>query len=708
MNNGLLIHHFIVMPDSENESLFQGFKQELIDKKYIIVLNSVMLYPKHIFEIFLSQQELIIFRNEIPAASITPVNLASLKQILPHLKNQPLITITHINEDLSFINELNFKVRPITIGLTKNDLITLKPNSNIFILDKELERRADDLFDIDYLNKTLAEIGIDNKKKLKLRINNWYKGKFISACHLITSPNEKVLLNLGFKFSENRFINGSHDINKCINLIIDSCSTTIEKAKIKNKECIVYSPGMYAELYNFNSLIWNRLKREIKEKEYRDFIFNAIFRNPNYSGYQIKDKKEIMWIENNDLIKNIFSSRRGELILTALSIDFLTINKNCVAIRLPNSINFQRGIINELDKLSKINTDKAKCNFDKKAKQLNNVLKEIIGDDFIDYIKNGFDSLTLCTDIPVEWVTFNKIPLMFTHEVSKINVTPGNMLMLQSIDHNKLVLKKEGLKKIKIIRSFKEDDQIKFFLENALKNFENIYDIFDFNIIDVQSESELIDAINNDITPILIFDCHGNHGGNESNGWLEIGSDQVDVWQLPCKHNISPIILLSACSTSAISGSHASVANGFISLGAITVLGTALPVNAIESAIFISRIIFRLSNYLDVICKMNLGIISWKTLISTFLKMSFSTDVLRYFKEKNMLEEDDFIRIHIESNTLINTYNENWFEYICQKVSDINNFSLNDVYDLVSEKYFFETMNYIQIGRPENILIDLE
>nr|ELR5102361.1 hypothetical protein [Providencia rettgeri] len=127
MNKITLIHHFIVMPESEFESPFQGFKQELLKHQYQIILNSVMLYPKNIIEIFLSQQELISFRDQLTLNSISPINLTTLKNIYPDLSELPFVTITHINEDLSFIDDFKFKNEPIIISLNESGTIKLTP-----------------------------------------------------------------------------------------------------------------------------------------------------------------------------------------------------------------------------------------------------------------------------------------------------------------------------------------------------------------------------------------------------------------------------------------------------------------------------------------------------------------------------------------------------------------------------------------------------
>ena len=204
---------------------------------------------------------------------------------------------------------------------------------------------------------------------------------------------------------------------------------------------------------------------------------------------------------------------------------------------------------------------------------------------------------------------------------------------------------------------------------------------------------------------MVVFDCHGNHGGKTEHGWLSIGKEKVDVWQLANVARMPPIVLLAACSTHPIDGSHASVANGLLRSGVLSVLGTYAPVNSAHTAILVARLLFRVEIFLPLITKHRSC--TWREIVSGFFRMSYTTDVLRDLTQTHkLITEEQFHNIHMQANTDINSGEPLWLERIQQNVMEATGKNEIEIKTLWAQHFqFAETMLFTQLGRPENIII---
>ncbi|MDT8853306.1 hypothetical protein RN053_22610 [Pantoea dispersa] len=438
------------------------------------------------------------------------------------------------------------------------------------------------------------------------------------------------------------------------------------------------------------------------------FLIDGILKNPNYSSTPIIGEivEEIASVIHNPVFKSIASTRMYELKLTTLAISFLALQKRVPAIRLPNGVNHFLGKLQKLESIS-IDIGINDSEFQVKFKGLNTLMRRRLGKKLRDYISVNFNSISLVCDTPLDWFRFGELPLMLTHEISRINSTPGNILLQNASIYPMVNMNASELKKILVLRSFSFGEDIKFTLERALDVVLGNYKDIDIQIVDVQSEAEMISALNQFDGAVLVMDCHGDHGGTKKNGWLHLGEDEVDIWHLPKDVRIPPIVILSACLTSAISGSHASVANGFLKNGAVSVVGTLLPVNAIDSGVFVGRLLYRLTEFPKVL-KKEFSHVTLRTLISLFLRMSYTTDVLRAFQISAVINPDDYERIHSLVNNEINSFNSDWNERMIDELFKSSHYSKERVRKFIDENCFFtETMCYSQIGFPECISINV-
>ncbi len=285
--------------------------------------------------------------------------------------------------------------------------------------------------------------------------------------------------------------------------------------------------------------------------------------------------------------------------------------------------------------------------------------------------------------------------------------TPGNLLQTILISYPRIYLTYKSICDILIIRSYKDNDNIKDVLKSAIKHKTQLSGLPNLNITwkEVSTKNELIDAINSFNGGITIFDCHGGHGGIKEHAYLQIGDDSIDIWELSKHCKTSPIVILSSCSTHPINGSHASVANGLFTCGSLSVLGTYAPVNAIHSSVMIARILHRISSYLKIVLD-HTGSITWRKLMSGFFRLSYINDILRDMQNNKFINSDASNDIEIRTAMLINYYKEDWYDSFIGNLSGAINKPVDEVKKMIDAKYqFTETMLYVQLGRPENIII---
>lgn len=701
------IKYFILVPTenepNENEvtvTPFQGFNVGVTEHEFSQLIHWMIHFPNHALEIFMNQGNLLNFRKQGSRKNISALNISLFsKELLSEIDT--LYVIACRGEDVALLNGIGdgLEIKPIIISNVKHEKIIntrgIRPVHDF--IDGEIRRRIVYYFKNNRIKKKVPDIR--GKYREKLKFTETGGGALLS--------NEIFLKSLGYSFTGRADL-PSHYPEKYRNFVVDLTRVTLDLIKSDETppEVIIYSAGIVPSYYDTKKHFWNDILRKIEIKWHKDFIINGLIKNPHYSGFLINDFTEDNPLKN-PVVASILNFRKRELLTTNLSVALLAVSTFAAPIRLPNSVNFHFKKLKQLEEISKRSDEKAHLLLQKKFIEINNALKLEIGDEIQELVARA-NFCTICSDFPLEWLYFGRLPLMISHEVSKIPMTPGNMLTQYCAAGNGLEITSSAFEEILVIRSFKDTDRLKYILERSIKGFP-ISKKTNVRFVDVSEISEVIDSLNGFQGALVIFDCHGTHDGPEGTGWLAIGEEQLNTWELAHVARIPPIVLLSACLTSAVGGSHASVANGLLRSGALSVLGTFLPVHGIKSAIFMARIVFRLDAFLPALKNANIEITNWRTLISTFMRMSYITDFLKYFQDvEKIISHDDYMKLHMDSNMRINSLQKNWFEEVLADLSTVTKKTDEELIRIVQiNSPLMETMLYCQHGRPELITIHI-
>lgn len=703
-----------VVDDVRKQSAFQGFIYPLMNPMYSESICRTLIYPRDVCEIFMPPAEVLSSRMLGRSNNTYLLSFDSFKEIAGYF-DTPFTFITCLEEHLEKVLECTkkFVFNPVLISDTDKTDFNLENINSPYIFDEMIFEKIqfastqDSPYKEPFLELLKREL---RNPKSPDRILNEE-----GVHHNVTVPLEAVLVSCGYEFIGVKYITPSLDKDNYIAEMLRLSRVMIEcypdeHRSITQSDVILYSPSIYGFLYDTDHSFWSVINRKLSSRKKRNFIKNNLIRNKNYSGIVFEDvesHEEAQAIYQDELIHPIMEMRRLELRYNTIAASFLALTNNCPALRLSNSINFYPKKFKNLETLSNRDDAKGRALFQRAFIEVTELIKSALSAEIINFVNDKTSKIIVCSDVPLEWVSFNSIPLMFSHEISRINTTPGNVFLQNAALATTIELNSEDLNQILIVRSFRENDPIREHLNQALLQLENTH--LNIHKIDVSSESELVTALNDYDGHVVIFDCHGGHGGVESNGWLNIGNSQVDLWSLKGQARIPMIVILSACSTSPVSGSHASVANGLLYAGALSVIGTFLPVDSRKSTLFVIRILLQIAYLLNILSEKKFKVTNWRTIISVVMKVSYLYDILDGFETVlNLISSEDRKKIENRVINTIYSISDQWHDCLINEIGDLLGKNRAEVSELLAVNFpIIETMYYQQLGRPENIIINL-
>lgn len=403
----------------------------------------------------------------------------------------------------------------------------------------------------------------------------------------------------------------------------------------------------------------------------------------------------------------IMQLRQQELWLGTEAVACLSASEVGAVVRLPNRLNRTSGVVRQFAQHARSENPKPSKG-QKLFARVQKALARSFPEKFQPLLDETDDPVRIIADAHLEWLDMDGFPLCLVRETCRIPTTPGNLFIDQVAFQPKIRLSPESLTKILVISGLDEEDVIAKQFTTAFKVFgEQWGDRVELVIKRVSSRQELIDALNEFDGHILFFDGHGSHK-DDGAGVIWLQDESVNVWDLKGDiDRLPPIVILSACDTHAADRNHATVANGFLSIGALSVLGTVFPLHASHAAVFAARLIYRISEYIPAAIEMYGRSLTWLEVVAGMLRRQAATDILNYFEKKNLADLE--IGTH---NALLRIADLGGpgglfsFREKLQEISGLGKFQMNS--HVSKALVGSSTINYLHLGRPERIIINTD
>jgi hypothetical protein len=462
---------------------------------------------------------------------------------------------------------------------------------------------------------------------------------------------------------------------------------------------ILTSPSLYRGIYDRQP---QAVPRELGDPR---IVRKTLRLLQNQTGFQLKvPADDVFPMMESEPVKAALNLRREETTVHTLAVGLRAASTLAATVRLPPAVNRAAGSIRQLANHARAPAS-PQHKFGRLFRGVQSKLSEAVGKEICDLIASYEGEIKLVTDAPLEWLPIDGVPLSLRFHTSRITSTPGNLMVGELASPPLIMITPDDFREILIVTAIDANDRLRDLLLTALDGFAPLWKgKLTIRSVEVSSEEDFVRALNSYHGPIAIFDGHGAHAADDV-ATLRVGASNIDVWQLRGKVHVAPIVILSACDTHAADRSHATTANGFLTLGARTVLGTLLPIGGPSAAVFLARLIYRVFEYIPSAIDLFGRSLLWSEVVGGMLRMHVVTDFLRPLTS-GMLTAQNYERITTLANHAINSGNQRWYEEVAKIVADHAGMTLEGVRTAFEHSIpYSDTIRYVQIGSPETILI---
>lgn len=422
----------------------------------------------------------------------------------------------------------------------------------------------------------------------------------------------------------------------------------------------------------------------------------------------IEKKQVAMLTEGDGQWQMAVGERQIELVTQTVGIGLYAAQSCSVVVRLRPEVNRLFPRLSEYARNVRAVNPNARNKAPQILRRAQDAIARAVGPERIGLIKDSGGPIKIVSDAPLELLPIDGLPLSLRYDTSRINATPGNLMMGELISRPPITILHDDITHILVISAFSEDDPLRDEMANAIEALHKIRPgRFRIDFVRVGSVEEFVSALNATEAPIVVFDGHGTQDNGEGVGGLYIGSKPVDVWSLRARTHSPPIVILSACDTHGLDApSHATAANSFIALGATTVLGTLLPVGGHEGAVFVYRLLLHLADFVPAAITAGGRALSWTEIMAGALRLTVSKDILDHLEKQHLINPEDAGDLFHNALVAVLEGGPDWFEKFRDGVEAVAEAEPRKLEaEIHAGIAFSEAIRYIQIGKPERITV---
>ncbi|AYF45214.1 hypothetical protein BALOs_2216 [Halobacteriovorax sp. BALOs_7] len=213
------------------------------------------------------------------------------------------------------------------------------------------------------------------------------------------------------------------------------------------------------------------------------------------------------------------------------------------------------------------------------------------------YIASRGGQIVAVSDLPIEWMNINDVPLFMYSDVCRLLETSHGSLMSQYVKSVAWTFSiKEDVLSRTLVVCLSPDDVNIYSSFSAVKKLAGEKDEMAGIVFEeARSKEELSQLVKRHKPDILILDTHGVNNPEKLESVLSIGKETLTGEDVVNYGISAPVVILSCCFSAPTYGYINPIAHAFFEGGALTVLSTLLPIDIRKGTSLYFRILRNLS-----------------------------------------------------------------------------------------------------------------
>ncbi|MBX9895460.1 MAG: CHAT domain-containing protein [Nitrosomonas sp.] len=715
---GILGNIVYIIPVEDGEpnkaSFMQGFARSLI--KNVSLIGLINTLPSDIWELSPSGQEIRLPRRmsgQAPVSWFGQSPRALTSMVTPVFAPFVVVFLGQNHNIETYQSWINAHPFPLTVVAETGGTIAYK--------DFSLDRLREAFLNI--CSTLEGQVHADSLAAVRQHIASWVKPKerelgYKVGAHNSIHPNILALHAAGFRDSMYGSFERINDgIGPYVEQIVRTTRSILDERKsVGEREANRYfrrppsinlfAPAIYPHIREISLA---EVPFSAEERKGFKVALRALEHQEGYA-FEVKNEAQVKVLFGPNLNDKpqphyLIQERAAELKLATECMGTLAASEISAVIRLPNAVNRTTGQVRHFAQQyhARHTSERKRAEV---FQRVQNAITTSVPQEFLDFVEGADEGIRLISDAHLEWMNIRGLPLCIQKDVSRISVTPGNLFLEQVSSKTYRHITQADFSEILILSALQEIDPISKFFDIAIQVFApHFSNRVRVRTVRVRNESDFIEALNTFEGAMMIFDGHGRHEQGQS-AKLQLLDEEINIWQLQSREiRVPPIVVLSACDTHAADRNHASTANGFLSIGARTVLGSVFPIDAMDAATFIARLLYRVAEFVPSAQKQFSRSLTWMEIMGGMLRMQLLTDYCRQLEQRAIIDHTTYKEIHLKGNLAINSGKKWPFEVV---ISSLAKRGLKE--ELAWRELRVATANstaisYLQLGRPETVIV---
>lgn len=233
----------------------------------------------------------------------------------------------------------------------------------------------------------------------------------------------------------------------------------------------------------------------------------------------------------------------------------------------------------------------------------------------VDFIKEDCSQIVAMSDLPIEWMMIDGVPLGFSHDVCRLPETPVQNLLSLYVESKftPFVIPKDVLRRTLVV--YGNNEKVFVAMQEAV---EDLKKNLGFQTRRCLSKKAFFEAVKEVDPLLLIIDTHGGVDPKTHQSYLMMGNDVLTGEDVIRNGIHARLVFLSACNTFTTYNTVSTIAGAFFEAGAMAVTTSYMPLEIIPATTLYCRLLNNLSRAAKKSIHRN-----WLSFMSHLLRTSY-------------------------------------------------------------------------------------